>query len=131
VSVAALVFSACTSGGDTTPAQPPSSSTQRPAKYDAHQMCQAAAGSDETVVAAHLTTVSQVRTRRGGPRAPSGVSPAEELWAHLPDQAPAAWCAFHSRSRYLVAATAEDGRRVGFMITDTTFDPGTQGPAIP
>ena len=126
VCVAALALSACASSGDTEQAQPPSSSADPPT---ADQMCQSAAGSDESVVAAHLTTVTQVRTRYGGP--PPGFSPAEKPWAHLPGEAAAAWCTFQSGSRYVVAATTEGGRRAVFMVSGTMFDPGSQGPAIP
>jgi len=124
---ATLTLSACASGGDTTPAQPSTSAAPRPVAY---QMCQSAAGSGESVVAAYLTTVDQVRSRRGGPR-PADPSQAEKLWADLPGDDAAAWCTFHSGSRYLVAATTAGRPRVGFMITDTMFDPGPQGPAIP
>lgn len=130
---AALAFSACASGGDTEPAQPPGSSAQPSSSsaqdLTAYQMCQSAAGNNESVVAAHLTTVIQVRTRRGGP--PPGHSPAEKPWAHLPDEAAAAWCTFQSGSRYVVAATTEGGRRAVFMISESMLDPGSQGPAIP
>jgi hypothetical protein len=126
--VAALALSACTGSGDTKSTQHPSSSSApRPTAY---QICQSAAGSDESVVAAHLTTVDQVRGRRGGPR-PADPSQAEKPWADLPGDDAAAWCTFHSGSGYIVAATTAGHPRVGFMVTDTMFDPGTQGPAIP
>jgi hypothetical protein len=126
VCAAAFAFSACASSGDNELAQPTSSSADRPTAY---QMCQSAAGRDEAVVAAHLTTVTEVRTRRGGP--PPGISPAEKPWAHLPGEAAAAWCTFQSGSRYVVAATTVGSRRAVFMISGTMFDPGSQGPAIP
>jgi hypothetical protein len=82
-------------------------------------MCQSAAGHAESVVAASLTTVDQVRTRRGGP--PPGFSPAEKPWANLPGEAAAAWCTFHSGSRYVVAATTQGGPRAVFMIGPATM----------
>ena len=126
VYVAALALAACASSGAMEQARPPSRSVDRP---NADQMCQSAAGKDESVVAADGTAVTQVRTRRGGP-AP-GFSPAEKPWAHLPGEAAAAWCTFQSGSRYVVAATTVGGRRAVFMVSGTMVDPGDRGPAIP
>jgi hypothetical protein len=96
---------------------------------NARQICGSAAADRETVVAAHLTTVNQVRTHRGGPR--PGYSPAEQSWAHMPGDAVAAWCVFKSGSHYIITAAIQGASVVTFMISATMFDPGSEGPPIP
>jgi hypothetical protein len=112
-----FVSAGCTSsGGNTQPA------------LTAGQICRAAATDAQSVVAAHLSTVGQVRADRGGPR---NTSPAEKPWAKVRDGAPAAWCSFKTPSEYLVAAATKGDEVVMFIHSETMIDPGSEGPAIP
>lgn len=121
----AAALCACTSGNQRSASPLPSVA---PAALTAEQMCRAAASETETVVAAHLTTVAQVRHRRGGP---GNTSRADKPWAQLPADAPAAWCSFKTASRYVIAAATPAGDVVTFMFSKTMIDPGSEGPAIP
>lgn len=114
-----------------TPAEPRAGSTvpaRSPAAESALEMCRAGASPDESVEAAHLTTVEEVRDDRGGP---GDISPADKPWAQLPGAQPAAWCSFASPSGYVIAAVTSGGPVVGFMVSAQMIDPGSQGPAIP
>lgn len=122
ICMAALALAeSCTSTSTSTSTGDPSAAAER--------LCRSGASGGESVVAAHLTTVDQVRTHRGGPY--PGYSPAEKPWAGLPADDPAAWCAFHAGARYTVAAVTAEHPRISFTVTDTMVDPGTDGPAIP
>lgn len=105
----------------------PDVSAQPPGSVNALQLCQAGASASQTVAAAHLTVVRQVRDHRVGP----DTSPADKPWANLPDNAPAAWCSFMSASGYVIAAATTGGPVVPFVSSPQLIDPGSQGPEIP
>lgn len=96
----------------------------------ATELCKRAIAPTDSVLAAALTTVDQVRKREGGP--PPGNSPAARPWAQLPADEPAAWCTIKSGSSYAVAAAGPDGSLVRFMVSNEPLSGAyPEGPAIP
>ncbi len=81
------------------------------------------------VIAAYPTTVREVRERRGGPW--PGHSPAEEPWARLAADSPAAWCTMRTGKGYVVAAAGPDGSLLTFMHSNGPLGTDEGGPKIP
>jgi hypothetical protein len=118
----AIAGTACGGADSVSVASTPTSDAQ------AVDMCRAALPGG-SFVDAYVTTVAEVRDRRGGPS--PGYSPADAEWAALDGGEPAAWCAGELDGTYSIWAVGPDDRTVKFTSSSEPLAVGPEGPEIP